>query len=117
MSEVNTYNIRIHQGGTWNFNLYHQSDAGVATNLTGYTAVLQVRDKPGGKLLTEFTTANGRIAALDTTGLIAITATAAVTVLYTWTHGVYDLYIKHSTDEPVNYLLKGSFDVDARVSQ
>lgn len=117
MSEVNTYNITIHQGATWYFNMYVKDENDTAQNLTGYSAVMQVRDKPGGKLLAEFTTANSKIAALDTAGKIAITVLNAVTSTYTWRNGVYDIYIKHSSGNPVVYLLKGDFRVDARVSQ
>lgn len=117
MSEVNTYNIVIHQGATWYFTMTVYDENDTAENLTGYSAVMQVRDKPGGKLLATFSTANTLIAALDSTGKIAITVPAETTKTYTWRNGVYDIYIKHSSGDPVVYLLKGDFRVDARTSQ
>lgn len=61
-------------------------------SLSGYTARMQIRARvTSSTTLLELTTANSRITIDDTTKLITLSLTAAVTAGLTWRQGVYDL--------------------------
>lgn len=60
-------------------------------DLSGYSARMHIRDKVGGELLLELTSANGRIEIDNTTKEIRRTIDADVTSDITWKKGVYDL--------------------------
>jgi hypothetical protein len=88
MSDVGTYNFTIQQGATWTRTLTWKID-GVAVNLTGYTARMQLRE--AGTLVIELTTANGRIALGGAAGTITLTITAADTTALNFKTALYDL--------------------------
>jgi hypothetical protein len=44
-------NFSIIQGDSFALQLLYKDSSGSAINLTGYSATLEVRDKPGGKIL------------------------------------------------------------------
>ena len=64
--------LHMEQGATFVKNLTLTDSAGVPVDLTGKTARMQIRDDYTGALILELTTANGRIAALDNTGVVSL---------------------------------------------
>jgi hypothetical protein len=86
-----TYDILIEQGATFS-QIVTYKESGVAVNLTGYTARMQVRSHAGiGRSFIELTTANGRIALGGSAGTITLTISATDTAALTAGRGVYDL--------------------------
>src|SRR5688500_3547752 len=68
--------LRMYKGQTFNDVITLKDDLDAPLDLTGRTARMQVRRDAGGPIILELTTANGRIAPLDTTGQIIFNVTA-----------------------------------------
>jgi hypothetical protein len=85
--------LKIYQGATfrWRATLKNGSPA-IVTDLTGYTARMQVRGKITDVApLVELTTENDGIALGDTAGTIDLFISHTDTADFDWTAGVYDL--------------------------
>lgn len=116
MSEVNTYNLNIHQGETWTMTLTVKDENGAAKNLTGYTGKMQIREKPGGTVFEELATSPGSGMTINGTyGEVELALTATETAALKFRKAVYDIYIQ--TGANVTYLLKGDITLEARVTQ
>jgi len=102
--------LRVVQGQTWTTTITLTDENDVAIDLTGYTAKMEIRDKPGGQLYLSLTPT-----VTAATGTITMTITAAQSVLFTFTHAAYDLKI--TAGAVVTVLMGGDFDVIPRVSQ
>ena len=86
-----TYDILIEQGATYS-QVVTYKESGVAVNLTGYTARMQVRSTlESATTVVELTTANGRITLGGAAGTITLTISATDTASLTAGRGVYDL--------------------------
>jgi hypothetical protein len=111
-----SYNITIDQGASidrvWT---WLQADQVTPVNLTGFSAHLQVRDRPGGTLLADFSTAAGQITLGGVAGTITLIVAAAVTAAYGFDSGTYDLHMTDSLGS-VTTLLAGLFVVNATVT-
>lgn len=59
------YTIQIEPGATFELPLQFLDANSVPINLTGYTARMQVRPAPGGTLILDLTTSNGKIVITD----------------------------------------------------
>lgn len=117
MSEVNTYNISIHQGESWTMTLTVKDENGTAKNITGYSGKMQIRDMPGGTVYEELATTPGSGMTINGAyGEVELNLSAAETAALNLRNGVYDIYIKSGSDT-VTYLLKGALTVHARVTQ
>jgi hypothetical protein len=111
-----TYDILIEQGATFS-QLVTYKDNGVAVNLTGYTARMQVRATlESASTLVELTTANGRIALGGTAGTITLTISATDTAALTSGRGVYDLELV-SGSGIVTRLLQGVATISRNVTR
>jgi hypothetical protein len=111
-----TYDILIEQGATYSQVITYK-DAGVAVNLTGYTARMQVRATlESASTLVELTTANSRIALGGTAGTISLTIAAADTAALTAGRGVYDLELV-SGSGIVTRLLQGVATISRNVTR
>jgi hypothetical protein len=111
-----TYDILIEQGATFSQVITYK-DNGVAVNLTGYTARLQVRATlESASTLIELTTANGRIALGGAAGTITLTIAAADTAALTAGRGVYDLELV-SGSGIVTRLLQGVATISRNVTR
>lgn len=89
------YDLTIVQGADLDITMTYKDSAGVAINLTGYTARMKIRPAVGGAELVSLTdggAANG-ITLGGAAGTIRIQRTAALTAAYTFTRGKYDLEI------------------------
>lgn len=116
MSEVNTYNINIHQGESWTMTLTVKDENDTAKNLTDYTGKMQIRDKPNGKVYADLNTTDGGMTINGTYGEVELVMTAAQTAALNLRNAVYDVYVESSAGT-ITYLLKGTVTIHARVSQ
>jgi hypothetical protein len=111
-----SYDILIEQGATFS-QLVTYKDNGVAVNLTGYTARMQVRATlEAASALIELTTANSRIALGGAAGTITLTISAADTEALTSGRGVYDLELV-SGSGIVTRLLQGVATISRNVTR
>ena len=111
-----TYDILIEQGATF-LQVITYKDAGVAINLTGYTARMQVRATlESASTLVELTTANGRIALGGAAGTISLTISATDSAALTAGRGVYDLELV-SGSGIVTRLLQGVATISRNVTR
>jgi hypothetical protein len=111
-----TYDILIEQGATYSQVITYK-DNGVAVNLTGYTARMQVRATlESASTLVELTTANSRIALGGTAGTITLTISATDTAALTAGRGVYDLELV-SGSGIVTRLLQGVATISRNVTR
>jgi hypothetical protein len=111
-----TYDILIEQGATYSQVITYK-DNGVAVNLTGYTARMQVRATlESASTLVELTTANSRIALGGTAGTITLTISATDTAALTSGRGVYDLELV-SGSGIVTRLLQGVATISRNVTR
>jgi len=111
-----TYDILIEQGATYSQVITYK-DNGVAVNLTGYTARMQVRATlESASTLVELTTANSRIALGGAAGTITLTISATDTAGLTAGRGVYDLELV-SGSGIVTRLLQGVATISRNVTR
>jgi hypothetical protein len=111
-----TYDILIEQGATYSQVITYK-EAGVAINLTGYTARLQVRSTlESASTVVELTTANGRIVLGGAAGTITLTISATDTAALTAGRGVYDLELV-SGSGIVTRLLQGVATISRNVTR
>ena len=111
-----TYDLLIEQGATFS-QLVTYKESGVAVNLTGYTARMQVRSTlESAEALIELTTANGRIALGGAAGTITLTISATDTAALTAGRGVYDLELV-SGSGIVTRLLQGVATISRNVTR
>jgi hypothetical protein len=111
-----TYDILIEQGATYSQVITYK-DNGVAVNLTGYTARMQVRSTlESATTVVELTTANGRIALGGAAGTITLTISATDTAALTAGRGVYDLELV-SGSGIVTRLLQGVATISRNVTR
>jgi hypothetical protein len=114
---ASVYNTTIDQGADWYVNFTYQTSAGVAINLTGYTAAMQLR-APTDSLIASLSLSspsNG-IAITAATGLVAVHATAAQTGALVAGIYEYDLELTSSTNI-VTRLVQGQLTVLAQVTR
>ena len=111
-----TYDILIEQGATYSQVITYK-EAGVAVNLTGYTARMQVRATlESASTLVELTTANSRITLGGSAGTITLTISATDTAALTAGRGVYDLELV-SGSGIVTQLLQGVATISRNVTR
>lgn len=110
------YNFVCPQGATFSKQLSYLIDS-VPVDLTGYTARMQVREKPSSatKIL-DLTTENDSISLGDQSGTIQIDIPASVTETIVPKTYVYDLELVSSGDFVIR-LLEGQFTVTPEVTR
>ena len=118
MTALATVNFTCKQRATFSEEWTWYTDTARTTemNLTGYTALMEVRDGPGGTLIVTLSTANSRIALGGAAGTITFTIDDDDTEdLEPGTYD-YDLMLT-SSGGTVTPLLEGVFTVDEAVTQ
>lgn len=111
------YDILIEQGATFRLQILYKDSNGVAVNLTGYTARMQVRQKYSSPdALLTLTTENGGIALGGAAGTVTVTAAASLTDDITATCGVYDLELQ-SGGGIVTRLVEGNVNITPEVTR
>lgn len=111
------YDLTIEQGATLSKSFTYQTSAGVAINLTGYTARMHIRETYSSvTTIATLTTENGGITITGATGTVAITMSATATsALATGLIGVYDLELISGTT--VVRLIEGQVTVTPEVTK
>jgi hypothetical protein len=117
MKEIN-YNVV--QGDSFLLSLTYTDSSGSAVNLTGASAYMEIRDMPGGRVLSA--TASGRASASVNDGIsftasagkIDINITPAKTSLFNYPRSAYQLQLTTSGGTKTT-LLTGWFIVNAGV--
>lgn len=118
---VDTFNLCINQGATYSkvftwrgpvcvFGQLQQAPV----NLTGYTAVLQIR--PYALSTTILYDASSNLVINGPAGQITLTIPAAATEGFTWWNGVYDLLLTSSDGSYSQRLAQGKVQVSPGVS-
>ena len=90
------------------FTWYVDETKTTKVNLTGYTAKMQVRAKPGSTLIVELSTTNGRIVLGGAAGTITCTIPAADMNM---TADLYQYDLELTNGTVVTRLVQGSFEV------
>lgn len=76
MAIAGIYNFTLDQGSTWTLQIVYKDSNGVAVNLTGYTAEMQVRRKfDSDTSVLTLSTSNGGITIVPLTGTLNLLAT------------------------------------------
>lgn len=110
------HNFSCEQGATFSRVITFQGSDGVAVNLSGYTARMQVRaDHESAVVLLSLTTENGGIALGGAAGTVTLTATATQTAALAAGEAVYDLELVNGAT--VIRLIQGCFVVDPEVTR
>ena len=110
------YNFLAEQGATLQRTILYTDSNDVATDLTGYTAAMQVRPTAASAtVLLTATTENGRITLGGAAGTIDIDVDASTMEAMTPGKYVYDLELYSGAT--VIRLIEGSFTVKAEVTR
>jgi hypothetical protein len=111
-----TYNITIEQGATFRLSITWKAD-GVAVDITGYTARMQVRHRYSSTdTLLSLTSAAGDIVLGGSAGTIVVTASATATAAITERAAFYDLELV-SGSGVVTRLLQGAVSITPEVTK
>lgn len=110
-----SFNYKVTQGDNFPLTLTYKDPSGNPINLTGYSILLEVRDKPAGKILCATCSIGDGISVLNPqTGIININISSAKTSVFNYPKSAYQIQI---TDQygAKNTLLQGWFLVNAGV--
>ncbi|NBQ70699.1 MAG: hypothetical protein EBU46_18455 [Nitrosomonadaceae bacterium] len=111
-----TYNFLAEQGATLQRTILYTDSNNVATDLTGYTAAMQVRPTVASSTVTlELTTENSRISLGGAAGTIDLLVDADDMAALTPGKYYYDLELYNSGT--VIRLIEGTFTVKAEVTR
>lgn len=112
--DVENTTLEILQGSDWEATWPVYDSLGVLQDLTGWTAVMQVRPSIGSlTLLHEWTTADDSIEVTNTGQLIVYTP-AAISTAWTWTTGYFQIELTSPLAE-VTRLDQGTITVDPEI--
>lgn len=107
-------NLEVVQGDTLTFEVEYQNTNGSPVNLAGYTAKMDVRDKPNGKILCASVTSTSGIVINNSNGTLNITFTPSQTKKFTLPVASYQLQIRSSSNVYTT-ILQGTIKVTAAV--
>lgn len=93
-----TCDFAIQQGADFQQVLTWENANGTAVNVTGYSALMQIRTSVGGEVLLELSTENGMIALGGSAGTITLHIDAETTAGLDFIKGVYDLQMISGSD-------------------
>lgn len=86
-------------------------------SLAGVTGRMKIKDRVGGTVLYELTSANSRIVVDDASKTVTLTISAADTETFDWTKGTYDLeLVEAGSPEIVHDVLYGDVTVTKEVT-
>lgn len=112
-----THDFTIEQGVTLSKSFIWKDSAGVAVNLTGYTARMQIRREVNATTTyLSATNTNGKLVIDAANGKITLSLTDEETSAFTWPTGVYDLEVEAS-DGTVTRLVQGTITISQEVTR
>lgn len=85
--------------------------------MAGWSARMQCRDRPGGRLLTTFTTADGSIVLGASDGSLQLVKADDAVDWSGWLHGVYELILIDPDGQAQPPTLRGTFSVIPAVTE
>ena len=110
------HNFIAEVGATFEQTLAWQDADGVGLSITGKTIEMEVRACPGGDVIVEASTTDGRIVITDgANGIFAITIPANIMADVAPLSYVYDILLITSAADRIR-LVEGAFHVAARVT-
>ena len=107
-------NWKIVQGDSFTLQIAYSDSSGSAINLTGYSAMFMVRDKPGGNIFCASAGIGDGITITSASGLINLNVTPDKTRKFNFPKSAYQLQITSSGSINTT-LLQGYIDVNAGV--
>ena len=90
--QANTYDISTFKNASLNLAVTVTDDNSTPWNLTGYTAALTIRDKPGGSTIATLTGGSG-LTLGGSAGTITVSRTSAQVQAWALDRGAYDLTV------------------------
>lgn len=113
------YDFQVQQGADIDFTvtIYADDAHTVIQPITGWDAKLEIRDKAGGALLEQCTVGNGKLTINGPAGQVTVHVAGSVTAAYTWTAGIYDLFVLGPANAPTKRPLFGYVTVSPRITQ
>ena len=90
-------NFNVIQGDTFSLNVPYKDPSGSAINLSGYSAIFEVRDKPGGKIICATASVGDGITITSASGLIDIFLSSAKTNNFTVPRAAYQFQISSAS--------------------
>jgi hypothetical protein len=111
-----TYNCIVDQGADWYVTFVYKDSAGVAIDLTGYTAAMMVRDTYADTTTDLSLTSSSGITITPLTGTLQVRATATQTAAIAAGSYVYDLEIT-SAGSIKTRLVQGKITVSPEVTR
>lgn len=112
-------NYNIIQGDSWSVQLTYTDSTASAINLTGYSALMEIRDEPGGKILCASASISSSASTGDgmtidrTNGILTVNLVSDKTKKFNYPKSAYQIQITNGVNTYT--LLKGWFVVDAGV--
>lgn len=111
------YNTTIEQGAVFRRVLTWKDDDGNAINLTGYSAVMQIREtKESETVIHELTSEDGGITITPATGKLALFISAADTEDFDFGSAYYDLELDPGDGEKIR-LIEGIVSLSKEVTR
>lgn len=109
-------NFQIVQGDTFTIKVVYKNPNGTAIDLTDYTVKMDVRDKPGGKILCASATEQNNSVSIDgPAGEINIELTPSQTKKFTIPTAAYQILLINNDDGAKTTLTQGYFKVSQAV--
>ncbi len=109
-------NFKVVQGDTFTIKVMYKNPNGTAVDLTDYTVKMDVRDKPGGKILCgSATEENGGVNIDGPNGEIDIEFSSSQTKKFTIPTAAYQILLINNDDGKKTTLTQGYFKVSAAV--
>lgn len=96
IEEGDKVSVKIKKGTTYRHTFTYVNSAGVAIDLTGYTARMQIRETIESVATVYSGVSGGDITMGGTAGTVTLSIPAATTAAWTFTSGVYDIEIVSS---------------------
>ena len=115
---TNVYDILVDQGATLLRSIGLKSSAKAIVTLTGYTAIMQIRETIASTTtILLLTNANGGLEINASAGTVLIIATPAQTAALTPGKYVYDLEVTETATGTVTKIIQGNLTVRAEVTK
>lgn len=115
---TNVYDILVDQGATLLRSIALKSSAKAPVTLTGYTAVMHIREKiNSSNIILTLTTSNGGIEINAAAGTVLIIATPAQTAALPDGKYVHDLELTETSTGNVTKIIQGNLMVRAEVTK
>lgn len=104
-------NFTVWKGATFSKRIYLYTDTqNTLKDISGYSALMEIKDRPGGTVLYSLSTANSRITIGGSSGTIDLKITDDDTAAFSWVGAVYDLLITDGSSDS-DAIIYGSIKV------